>query len=43
MALGHQKLREHLDTLTAQEVRNAVRAVGRDLRVIRDGLKANST
>ena len=41
VSLGHQKLRENLNNLSGEEVRNILRNYGRDLRVIRDGLSEN--
>jgi hypothetical protein len=38
VALGHQKMREHLNRLTSDEVRRLVGNYGRDLRTIRDNL-----
>jgi hypothetical protein len=38
VALGHQKMREHLNNLSADEVRKLLAAYGRDLRALRDAL-----
>jgi hypothetical protein len=38
VALGHQKLRENLNNLSRDEVRNMLANYGRDLRTIRDNL-----
>jgi hypothetical protein len=38
VALGHQKLRENLRSLSSEETRNLIRNYGRDLRLIREGL-----
>jgi len=38
VALGHQKMREHLNNLTGDEVRKLLAAYGRDLRALRDAL-----
>jgi hypothetical protein len=38
VALGHQKMREHLNDLTADEVRKLLAGYGRDLRALRDAL-----
>jgi hypothetical protein len=38
VALGHQKMRENLNNLSADEVRKLLGGYGRDLRVIRDAL-----
>lgn len=40
VALGHQKLRDNLNSLSATEVRVALQSYIRDLRIIRDGLVA---
>ncbi|WP_020652723.1 hypothetical protein [Massilia niastensis] len=41
VALGHQKLREHLHTLSGEEVRRLLANHGRDLRTIRDKLSGD--
>jgi hypothetical protein len=41
VALGHQKMREHLDNLTGDEVRHTLGDYARDLRLIYTGLAAN--
>jgi hypothetical protein len=41
VSAGHLKLRENINNLHAEETRNAIRSVGRDLRMIREGLVAN--
>lgn len=41
VSAGHLKLRENLNNLHAEETRNAIRNVGRDLRLIREGLVSN--
>jgi hypothetical protein len=38
VALGHQKMREHLNDLTADEMRKLLATYGRDLRALRDAL-----
>jgi hypothetical protein len=38
VALGHQKMREHLNDLRGDEVRKLLAAYGRDLRKLRDAL-----
>jgi hypothetical protein len=38
VALGHQKMREHLHDLSGEEMRKLLAAYGRDLRVLRDAL-----
>jgi hypothetical protein len=38
---GHQQLRAHLNDLGAQETRNIIRNIGRDLRQIHDGMTAS--
>jgi hypothetical protein len=38
VALGHQKMREHLNDLSADETRKLLAGYGRDLRAIRDAL-----
>jgi hypothetical protein len=38
VALGHQKLREHLNDLSREEVRSMIANYGRDLRLIRTNL-----
>jgi hypothetical protein len=38
VALGHQKMREHLNDLRGAEVRKLLAAYGRDLRTLRDAL-----
>jgi hypothetical protein len=38
VALGHQKLREHLNDLSQEQVRSMIANYGRDLRLIRDNL-----
>ena len=41
VALGHQKMREHLNKLTGDEVRRLLANVGRDLRAIRENLSGD--
>lgn len=41
VSLGHQKLRENLNNLSADEIRRTLAQFGRDLRTIRDGLSEN--
>ncbi len=41
VAAGHLALRQNLNQLQGEEVRNAIRNVGRDLRLIREGLASN--
>lgn len=41
VALGHQKMREHLNQLTSEEVRRLLAHYGRDLRAIRDNLSGD--
>jgi hypothetical protein len=41
VSAGHLKLRENLHNLHGDEARNAIRNVGRDLRLIREGLVSN--
>lgn len=42
IALGHQKLREQIDTVSSEQTRAMLRAVWRDLRDIRTGLLADA-
>ncbi len=41
VALGHQKMREHLDNLTGNEVRHLLADYARDLNLIREAMSAN--
>jgi hypothetical protein len=41
VALGHQKMREHLDNLTGSEVRHLLADYARDLNLIREAMSAN--
>ncbi|MEH6436257.1 hypothetical protein [Massilia sp. DD77] len=41
VALGHQKMREHLNKLTNDDIRRLLASYGRDLRTIRDKLSGD--
>lgn len=41
VALGHQKMREHLDNLSGSEVRHLLADYARDLNLIREAMSAN--
>lgn len=41
VALGHQKMRENMGTLSSDETRRMLANYGRDLRMIRDGLNGD--
>lgn len=41
VSLGHQKLRENLNNVSAEEVKRTLANFGRDLRMIRDALNEN--
>jgi hypothetical protein len=41
VALGHQKMREHLDNLSGSEVRHLLADYARDLNLIREAMSTN--